>query len=132
MKPWVLFLTLLILLLFFFSMINCTDEGKIGAAIHNGDELKEGDSIPFLMEQNYPNPFNPSTVIEYQLASEMHVTLRVFTEDWLEVETLVDRSVAPGYYVVHFSAKEEMPSGEYYYTMEALGYIIVRKMMLAK
>lgn len=117
---------------FYFSVLNCTDEGKIGSAIYGGEELKEGDLIPFRIHQNYPNPFNPSTTIRYDIGTQMHIIIKVFAEDWLEVDTLVDDFKDPGQYVVLFSPSSDLPSGEYYYTMEALGYTVVRKMMLMK
>lgn len=132
MKRLMLFLTLLFLMPFYFSLMNCTDEGKIGAAIYNGEELKEDDPIPFRLYQNSPNPFNPSTTIRLTLPFEMRVTLKVYTEDWLEIETLIDASRGPGAYSVQFRPASSLPSGEYYYTLEALGYIVVRKMTLMK
>lgn len=137
MKRSMLLTTFLLLMPFSFSVMNCTDEGKIGAAIYDGEELKEGDPIPFRLHQNYPNPFNPSTVIRFDIAAEMHVSIKVYTEDWLEVETLIDKTLKTGnfgigVYSILFSPSSDLPSGEYYYTMEGMGYTIFRKMMLVK
>lgn len=132
MKRLMLLIAFSILLPSYVSIISCTDEGKIGSAIYGGEELKEGDPIPFRLHQNYPNPFNPSTTIRIEIGMEMHVTIKVFTEDWLEVEALIDKSLEAGVYVILFSPHSDLPSGEYYYTMEALGYTVVRKMMLMK
>lgn len=110
---------------------SCTDENKIAAAIQDGNELNEGDPVPFVLGQNYPNPFNPSTTIQYSLSSQMHLRLKVYTEDWQEVTTLVDAVEGPGFYEVNFSPTD-IPSGEYYYTLEALGITQIRRMRLVK
>lgn len=131
MKRLMFLLTLLIMLPFYFSSVNCTNQDKISAAIYGGEEVG-GSSVPFALSQNSPNPFNGSTLIQFANNMEMHIIIKVFTEDWLEVETLVDDFKDPGQYVVLFSPSSDLPSGEYYYTMEALGYTVVRKMMLMK
>ena len=110
---------------------SCTDENKITAAIQDGNELNEGDPVPFVLGQNYPNPFNPTTVIQYSLSLQMGVRLKVYSEDWQEVTTLVEATQGPGYYAVGFSATD-IPSGEYYYTMEALGVTQIRCMRVIK
>ncbi len=43
-----------------------------------------------------PNPFNPSTTIEYSVAAESHVTVRVYDAAGRVVRTLVDGSVDGG------------------------------------
>jgi hypothetical protein len=111
--------------------LSCTDEGKIAAAIRDGKELQEGDLVPFLLYQNYPDPFNPSTTIRFYAPGEVHLKLAVYTDDWQEVETLFDE-VAAGTYSVTFSTKPDLPSGEYYYTLEGGGVVEIRKMHLIK
>lgn len=139
MKRLILLVNLMLLLLFYFSGINCTDKNKINAVIYDGEELKGHHEIPFRLHQNSPDPFNGYTTIKFDITMGMHATIKVFTEDWLEVETLLDRDLefkpsitGSNYYQISFSPSLELPSGEYYYTMEALGYTIVRKMMLIK
>jgi hypothetical protein len=123
--------------------LSCGDEGEILVGIQDGEKLSEGALVPFILEQNYPNPFNPSTAIRFAIYQSMHVRLKVFTDDWQEVETLIDRVltipteingepvVPPAFYSVEFRARD-LASGEYYYTMEALGIIEIRKMKLIK
>jgi hypothetical protein len=112
--------------------LSCTDEGKIAAAIEDGKELQEGDPVPFLLYQNYPDPFNFSTTIRFGVPAAIHLKLTVFTDDWQEVETLFDKGFTEGYNSVIFSTKPDLPSGEYYYTMEGGGVIEIRKMHLIK
>ena len=111
--------------------LSCTDEDKIATAIRDGEEIEVGTNTPIGLGQNYPNPFNPSTSINFGISYTMHVTLRVLTEDWQEVTTLVDEVTVPGYYQVVFSSGN-LPSGEYYYTLEGSGITIVRRMRILK
>lgn len=113
------------------SSLSCTDEDKVAAAIKDGTELNQGDPSPIILSQNYPNPFNPSTTIEFGLAFHMRATIKVFTEDWQPVVTLYDKDSESGFYEVTFNARD-LPSGEYYYTLEGAGVTIVRRMALMK
>lgn len=110
---------------------SCTDEDKIAAAIRNGEEIGVGPSTPISLSQNYPNPFNPVTSIQFGIAYRMHVTLKVLTEDWQPVTTLLDEVTNPGYYQVQFSSGT-LPSGEYYYTLEGSGITLIRRMRILK
>jgi hypothetical protein len=111
--------------------LSCTDEDKIAAAFQDGIEFEPGPSTPIDLGQNYPNPFNPSTTINFAVAIKMHITLKVLTEDWQEVATLVDGITEVGYYRVAFNSGE-LPSGEYYYTLEGSGITLVRRMRILK
>lgn len=113
------------------TSLSCSDKGKILTGIQDGEELKEGAQVPFLLDQNYPNPFNPSTTIGFDIAFEIHVRLKVFADDWQEVQTLINRKLQAGRYVTQFNAVH-LPSGEYCHTMEAGGITQIRKMKLVK
>ncbi len=87
------------------------------------------------LSQNYPNPFNPSTVISYDIVAGQngmqHVTLKVYDVLGKEVATLVNSEKASGHYQTVFSAAG-MPSGIYFYRLEAGSYSQIRKMILMK
>jgi endoglucanase len=85
----------------------------------------------FRLEQNYPNPFNPSTIIQYQLRSTSFVTLMVFDVLGRNVETLVHEHEDAGIHSVQFNASN-LPSGMYYYRMEAGAYHDTKKLLLIK
>jgi len=80
----------------------------------------QGTAIPeiFALNQNYPNPFNPSTTIRYQVPEHSRVTLKVYDLVGLEVATLVNSEIAPGFYSVQFDARN-LSSGTYFYRLEA-------------
>jgi hypothetical protein len=93
----------------------------------------ENISIPnkFVMKQNYPNPFNPSTTISYQLPKQSHVTLWIYDVLGQEVATLVNEVEEPGNKIVNFNAGN-LPSGVYYYRLQAGNYIETKKLILLR
>jgi len=84
-----------------------------------------------VLSQNYPNPFNPSTTISYHLPRQSHVTLKIFDVLGREVAMLVNRVEEPGYKSVNFDAKP-LPSGVYYYRLQAGNYIETKKLLLLR
>ena len=93
----------------------------------------ENEFIPkkFLLYQNYPNPFNPSTVINYQIPVNSHVTLKVYDAIGREVATLVNEVNEAGYYSVQFDAAR-LSSGMYVVRLQSGEKIQVKKMMMMK
>lgn len=88
----------------------------------------------FTLHQNYPNPFNPATVIRYFLPDEAArhvVSLRVYNMLGQEVTTLVDAQQEAGEYRVQWNA-DGLPSGVYYYRLQAGSYSETRKMLLLR
>jgi hypothetical protein len=90
----------------------------------------------FALEQNYPNPFNPSTKINFSLAVDSKVSLKVFDVLGQEVVTLISSDLVAGSHNVDFSAAS-LNSGVYFYRIEATGidgtnFTNVKKMILTK
>lgn len=85
----------------------------------------------FTLGQNYPNPFNPVTTIEYSLDRGSDVSLRVFNVLGQEVTRLVNGHVPAGAHRATFDAST-LPSGTYFYTLEAEGRRVTRSMVLLK
>jgi hypothetical protein len=112
-------------------LINCAEPDRIASAYRGDTELKEGAEVPFLLGQNYPNPFNPATTIQFDVAISMQLTMKVYNEDWQPIETLYERDTDFGRYNVIFSSND-LPSGDYFYTLEGGGYIQFRKMQIVK
>ena len=96
-------------------------------------EEVETEFIPkeFRLEQNYPNPFNPSTTIEFALPRQAEVTLQIFDLLGRAVTTLVDDELGAGSYKLTFEA-EDLPSGIYFYRLQAGDFIKTRKFTLLK
>jgi uncharacterized repeat protein (TIGR02543 family) len=85
----------------------------------------------FQLDPNYPNPFNPSTLIRFGLPYESHVTIKVYTINGAEVETLVDGQYPAGKHALTFHA-ENLPSGTYFCVMQAGEVRKVRQLLLLK
>ncbi len=85
----------------------------------------------YQLEQNYPNPFNPTTVIEYQLPSQGHVSLLVYDVLGREVTTLVNEQQSSGKYSVQFNALS-LSSGVYFYRLISGNGIEIKKMQLIR
>jgi len=81
--------------------------------------------------QNYPNPFNPTTRISFQLPTRELVNLKVFDITGREVAVLVNDVKEAGEYSIEFNAAS-LPSGMYFYRIDAGSFNQIRKMMLVK
>jgi hypothetical protein len=97
------------------------------------DEANVTAAIPdeFVLQQNYPNPFNPSTNIRFGLPHESHVTIKVYSIDGKEVRTLANGDYPAGTHTVVFHAGN-LPSGAYFYVMQAGETRQVRQLVLVK
>jgi len=91
------------------------------------------DNLPthVVLEQNYPNPFNPSTVVKYQLAKNSIVTINVYDVLGREVKTLVNEWQIAGNHSFTFNASN-LPSGMYFYRIQAGGNSETKKLLLLK
>jgi hypothetical protein len=91
------------------------------------------DEIPgeYELRQNFPNPFNPSTVISYQLHAAGQVILKVYNVLGREVKTLVSERQTAGSHHVTFNAGS-LPSGVYFYRIQAGDYHDAKKLILLK
>jgi glucuronoarabinoxylan endo-1,4-beta-xylanase len=101
-----------------------------GALVTNVDN-KPLTPIEFSLSQNYPNPFNPSTTIDYSLAKESFVQLKIFDVLGREIRTLVKERIATGKYTIQFDATN-LNSGIYFYQITAGDFIQSKKMILVK
>ena len=85
----------------------------------------------FALEQNYPNPFNPTTRIQYTLAAQAHVSLKIFNVVGQEVATLANGIQEAGYKSVVWNASG-VSSGVYFYRLQAGSFTETRKLILLK
>ena len=93
----------------------------------------QSNAIPsqFVIEQNYPNPFNPSTKIRYSVPQSSNVMIKVFDILGNEIETLVNEEKPVGTYEITWYA-ESLPSGIYFYTINAESFVETKKLVLLK
>jgi hypothetical protein len=92
----------------------------------------------FVLQQNYPNPFSangiigsPSTRITFGLPQASPVTIKLYTINGQEVQTLVAGEYPAGMHTMNFHARN-LPSGTYFYVMQAGSVRQVRRLMLVK
>jgi hypothetical protein len=118
-----------------------TNQGKMyivngdiyGVSISYVTGVESAEDVPrtFTLKQNYPNPFNPTTTIEFEIPERVNVKLIVYDILAREISTLVDKELEPGKYKVDFDAKN-LPSGVYFYRLEAGKFASVKKMVLVR
>jgi hypothetical protein len=84
----------------------------------------------FTFDPVYPNPFNSSVNLQYSLAHDAHVTLRVFDITGRTVELLVDRQVPAGEHSVTWAPR--VASGLYFARLESAGQSRVQKLVLLR
>ncbi|MEO8665789.1 MAG: T9SS type A sorting domain-containing protein [Ignavibacteria bacterium] len=85
----------------------------------------------FHLYQNYPNPFNPNTLIQYSLGKNSDVKIIIYNVLGKEVRTLVNKKQPAGSYSVNFKS-EGLPSGIYFYRLNAEGLSETKRMILIK
>jgi photosystem II stability/assembly factor-like uncharacterized protein len=96
-------------------------------------EEKEINAFPtnYTLTQNYPNPFNPSTKIKFLIPQTSDVVIKVYDVLGNEIETLVNEEKPSGAYEITWYA-EGLPSGVYFYQLQAGDFIQTKKMILMK
>ncbi len=92
--------------------------------------------IEYALQQNYPNPFNPSTKINFSLAADSKVMLKIYDILGQEVTTLINGDMSLGEHEISFNAAG-LNSGVYIYRLDAEGvngksFSSVKKMILSK
>ncbi|MBN1348039.1 putative Ig domain-containing protein [candidate division KSB1 bacterium] len=92
----------------------------------------------FALHQNYPNPFNPETIIEYELANRepAQVRIRIYNIKGELVKTLADKLQSGGKYQLTWDGTDDrsvsVPTGVYFYEINAATFHSVRKMIKVK
>jgi hypothetical protein len=85
----------------------------------------------FSLNQNYPNPFNPSTTISFTLPTNSLVTLKIYDVLGREVELLANEELLAGTYSRTWDAGA-MPSGVYFYRLQAGIYTETKRLLLLR
>lgn len=106
----------------------------IGTSLYEGgNPLPVEVSMPlgFMLFQNYPNPFNPLTTFSYSIPQNEFVTLKVYDVLSNEIATLVNEEKPVGTYELTWYA-ENLPSGVYFYRIQAGSFAETKKMVFMK
>ncbi len=120
------------------SLVGCVINGALFGDTNLVGLNQISTEIPheYSLSQNYPNPFNPMTKLKFDVMSNVkgqmsNVRLTVFDVLGKLVEVLVDGQLSPGTYEVDFDGSN-LPSGVYYYILEAEDFSMTKKMVLIK
>ena len=90
----------------------------------------------FKLYQNYPNPFNPTTKIKYSIPNvetnrDLSVQIIVYNVLGKKVATLVNENQKAGNYEIEFNGSN-LPSGIYFYRLQAGSFVSTKKLTLLK
>lgn len=90
----------------------------------------------FALHQNFPNPFNPETNIQYELPEAAFVSLNIFNVRGQEVRRLLSQQQSAGVKQISWNSQDNwgknVPSGIYFYQLQAGNFIKIRKMILLR
>ena len=81
--------------------------------------------------QNYPNPFNATTEIRFDLPKAAQVNLAVYDLLGRQVAVLSNERLSAGTHSISFNGGD-LPSGIYFYRLQAAQAVQTRKMILLK
>ncbi len=81
--------------------------------------------------QNYPNPFYPTTTIQYDLLSDQHVKIDLYSVDGRHIATLEDREAKSGRHYVDVDVSG-LATGTYLYRLLTDDYSEIKKMSVVK
>ncbi len=90
----------------------------------------------FELAQNFPNPFNPTTTLQFQVAKDSRVSLKIYNLLGKEVKTLVNELKVAGSYNVSWDGlnnqNESVSTGVYFAKIQAGSFSKIVKMSLIK
>jgi L-ascorbate metabolism protein UlaG (beta-lactamase superfamily) len=107
--------------------------GETIALVHTPTDVIEIKSVPrdFGLNQNYPNPFNPSTRIDFTLPTSVFVSLKIYDMRGKEISSLISEQLQAGKHSRRWNATN-VPSGIYFYKLQAGIYTETKKLVLLK
>ena len=107
--------------------------GEIRGQLRLHEETVDAGETPaaFALHANSPNPFNPSTTLAFSLRETGPARLAVHDLLGREVAVLAEGLMARGEHRLSFDAAG-LPSGIYFYTLEAGGRRETRRMLLVR
>jgi peroxiredoxin len=98
-----------------------------------GTDVKAEGGIPteYSLSQNYPNPFNPTTRINFALPQRALTRITIYDLLGREVQTPMNKELGTGFYEINVNANS-IPSGIYFYRIQAGDFTQTKKMILMK
>jgi hypothetical protein len=121
-----------------YTLVGCVINGTVYGDTTLTHISNQSSKIPdkYFLYQNYPNPFNPTTIIKFEIPSDVkremsNVRLIIFDITGREITTLVNEQLNPGTYEVTFDGSN-LPSGIYFYKLTAGDFTDTKKLVLIK
>jgi hypothetical protein len=111
--------------------VTSSDQRQLTISVLTQVKEKKETIGDFVLEQNFPNPFNPTTSIKYTLPKSGEVRLAVFNLLGQEVVVIHEGVQTAGTYEFEFDSGE-LPSGIYFYRLQAPEFVRTKKMVIAK
>ncbi|MFZ1520321.1 MAG: T9SS type A sorting domain-containing protein [Ignavibacteriaceae bacterium] len=97
------------------------------------DDNNERTILPeFTLYQNYPNPFNPSTKISWQSPLSGWQSIKLYDALGREVDTIVEGFFNAGTHSKLYVINSSLPSGVYFYKLQAGSFTDTKKMLFLK
>ena len=97
------------------------------------------DNEPVVITQlkgNYPNPFNPETTISFDISTDSNVQINIYNIRGQKVKALVDDFYSSGSYSIIWQGTDDkdntLPSGIYFYRMQANEFTATKRMLMLK
>jgi hypothetical protein len=87
--------------------------------------------LSYRLHEAYPNPFNPATTISYDLPRSAYAMLTVYDVMGRQLAVLADGEMQAGHHEVSFDATD-LPSGIFFYRLEARDYIATKRMAVVR
>jgi hypothetical protein len=107
-------------------------ESNISSPITNLEENNFEMVSGFQLDQNYPNPFNPSTKISWYTSVGGWQTIKIYNALGREIGTILNEYLDAGLRSKLYTVNSEMPSGIYFYQLQAGNFIQTKKMIFLK
>ncbi len=109
------------------------DDVKLVAGLGKAAPGALEESLPasYALYQNHPNPFNPTTTFRFDLPEQTHVRLTVHNIIGQRKVAVIDGVMDAGAHSIVWDASQ-LPSGVYFYTLEAGSFLATKKLVLLK
>jgi hypothetical protein len=126
------------------DLLNATLTGVLPATCLHGTNPTDVPGEPAvdtprvtMLKQNHPNPFNPVTTIQFDLAANGRVQLRIYDVAGRQVRTLLDAEMQAGWdrsatWNGFDDAGRQVPTGVYFYKLDAAGLTMTKKMVMMR
>jgi photosystem II stability/assembly factor-like uncharacterized protein len=113
--------------------VGTNGNGVFRSRVSTTDARLSDNPLPssFSLGQNFPNPFNSTTHIAFRVSRASFVTLKIFDMLGGEIATLVSEVLPFGEYSRQWNA-DGIPSGIYFYRLQAGPYSATRKLVLLR